>query len=175
MHILLGLIGMIGAVGGYLFWARRAGEATVEAVDLAQRLRGKMRREAFRKRAVGSPLTAVEDPGTAAAIFLFKMAELRGEVSKDAGDLIREMLREEIGLSDWAETADFAEWAARQVVNPVEVVRRFHRLWIGALTPGQLTDFRRMARRVSEADGERNREQRELMLALDNRLPLPPN
>lgn len=174
MHIILGLIGMIGVVGGYLFWARRANEAAVEAVDMAQRLRGKMRREAFRKRAAGSALTAVNDPGTAAAILLFKMAELRGSVSEEAGKEIRAMLKEEIGLSDWAETAQFAEWGARQAVNPEDVVRRFHRLWISALTPGQLADFRRMAARIAETDGEPNGEQRELLRYLESRLPLTP-
>lgn len=170
MHILLGIVGVIAALGYYFFVFRRAGEAAGEAIDMAQRVRGKMRRNAFRKKAEGSVLSSVEDPGTAAAVLLVKTAECAGPVLEDKKAEINKIIRDEIGMADADEVVPFAEWIATQTVNPNDIIRAYRSLWMDNLNPTQMAEFVDMASRIANFDGEANSEQREIIRLMRERL-----
>lgn len=80
----MGILGIIAAASHYFFVIKRAGNATNEAIDMAQKPRGKIRRNAFKKKADGSVLTAVDDAGTAAAIIMVKTALYKGVITDES-------------------------------------------------------------------------------------------
>ena len=47
----------------------------------------------------------------------------------------------------------FADWAARDILDPKEPVRRFKPLWLDALNAQERTDLVKMAERVAAAGG----------------------
>ncbi len=152
------------------FVIRRAGEAANEAIDMAQKVRGKMRRNAFRKKAEGSVLTSVEDAGTAAAILLFKIAECGDEDPSTSRVEVVRIIREEIGMKDAEEVASFAEWISKQMINPGDILRAYRPIWTGNLGPDELVEFVSMGVRVANLGSDANPEQLEIIRQLRERL-----
>lgn len=170
MHIVLGILGVVAALSYYFFVLRRGAQAAGEAVDMAQRVRGKMRRNAFRKKAEGSVLSSVEDPGTAAAVVFMKLAEMDGVVLEDTKEQIVTIIRDEIGMKDAEEVMPFAEWIAKQSVNPSDIIRAYKGIWSSNLDPTQMAEFIDMAARVANLSGEPNQDQREMLRLMRERL-----
>lgn len=141
MHIILGILGAIAAASYYFFIIRRAGDAAGQAIDMAQQVRGKMRRNAFRKKADGSVLTSIEDPETAAGIIMVKTAECKGPLSEEASEVIKSILVDEIGMPDGEETVTFAKWVSEQVASPNDIIRIFKPIWMNNLNPTQMAEF----------------------------------
>lgn len=175
MHIILGLVGIIGAFGAYWFMFRNAGRAAGEAIDAAETVRGVFRRRAFRKKSESSILAGVDDPALAATIFLFKLAEA-GEIrSEQTKVLIRRIAEEEMQIAKPDEALTFAEWAAAQTIEENDIVRRFAPLWIERLSPRELAEFGAMAQRIARDCGEPGGRQREMMRYLRERLAIGPD
>ena len=170
MHIILGIIGVIAAASYYFFVFKRAGDAASQAIDVAQQIRGKIRRNAFKKKADGSVLTAVEDPGTAAAVLLAKTAECKIPVSDETRELVAKIIADEIGMPDADEVVPFAEWIAKQVVSPNDIIRQYKPIWMANLNPVQMSEFVEMVQRVANSDGEQNHEQGEILRQMRERL-----
>ncbi|MEM9332811.1 MAG: TerB family tellurite resistance protein [Pseudomonadota bacterium] len=170
MHIVLGIIGAIAALSYYFFVFRRAGQAATQAVDMAQQFRGKMRRNAFRKKAEGSVLTSVKDPGTAAAVLLIKIAECDGPVIAASKQEITKIIRNEIGMEDADEVIPFAEWVCGQAVNPADIIRKLKPLWVENLNSTQRAEFVDMAQRIANLSGKPNQEQKEIIRQMRERL-----
>ena len=129
MHIILGILGAVAALSYYFFVFRKAGEAASEAVDMAQRVRGKMRRNAFRKKAEGSVLSAVEDPGTAAAVWFVKLADVDGPMNEEAKSQIIGIVRDKIGMDDAEEVVPRGVRAAVQMFEVRKVTFTSPLLW----------------------------------------------
>lgn len=170
MHIILGILGVIAAASYYFFILKRGADAAGQAIDMAQTVRGKMRRNAFRKKADGSVLTAVEDPGTAAAIIMVKTAECKGVITDETKDVIKAILKDEIGMDDSDETVPFAQWVCEQVASPNDIIRQYKTLWMSNLNPTQMAEFIDMVQRVANMDGDPNGEQKEVIRQMRNRL-----
>lgn len=137
---------------------------------MAQTVRGKMRRNAFRKKADGSVLTAVEDAGTAAAIIMVKTAEGKGVVSDEAINTIKTIVTEEIGMPDGDEVVTFAKWVSEQVASPNDIIRQYKALWMNNLNPTQMSEFIDMVQRVASIESEPNGEQKEIIRQMRTRL-----
>lgn len=170
MHIVLGILGVIAAASYYFFVIKRAGNAASEAIDMAQTVRGKMRRRAFKKKADGSVLTAVEDAGTAAAIIMVKTAECKGVVGDEALNTIKAIVNDEIGMPDGDEVVTFAKWVSEQVASPNDIIRQYKALWMNNLNPTQMSEFIDMVQRVASINGDPNNEQMEIIRQMRNRL-----
>jgi len=170
MHILIGIVGIIAALGYYFFVFRRTSEAADQAIDLAQQVRGKLRRNAFRKKAEGSVLSSVEDPGTAAAVLLVKIAECKGPVIEHIKTEIVEMVRDGIGMPDADEVVPFAVWIAEQTVNPSDIIRTYRSIWMSELNASELSGFLEMGTRIANMSGKPNAEQNEILRLMRERL-----
>lgn len=154
MHI-LALLGAI--IGGISIWAwryRQAKEVGTELLDTVGRVRGAYNRHSFRKKAEASPLSSVEDPALAAAIFLSALAN----EDSDARHLSEPAIRGEIGrivpITDLDEVIAYAQWAARDVHDARDVVRRFKPLWRQKLTHEERADLVAMAEVVAALGAE---------------------
>jgi len=170
MHVLLGIVGVVAALSYYFFIAKRGVNAASEVMDAAETLRGKMRRNAFKKKAVGSVLTSIDDAGTAAAVTLVKIAECKGALQSNHKIELLKILKNEIGMNDADEVLSFAEWVSNQVINPSDLIRAFKSLWLTNLNQEQVVEFIDMANQISALDGEPNAEQKEVLRLMRERL-----
>jgi len=170
MHVLLGIVGVIAALSYYFFIAKRGANAASEVIDAAETLRGKMRRNAFKKKVVGSVLTSIEDAGTAAAVLLVKTTECKNPLSSDNKIQILKILKNEIGMNDADEVLNFAEWVSGQIVNPSDIIRTFKPVWLSELNHEQVFEFIDMVGRVADVEGAPNGEQKEILRLMGERL-----
>lgn len=79
MHILLAILGIVGAFSYYWFVMRDASKVVGEVVDAAGRARGAYRRDQFRKKADSSTINAIDDPRTGAAVMAVAVAECEAD------------------------------------------------------------------------------------------------
>ncbi len=122
------------------------------------------------KKADGSVLTAVEDPGTAAAIIMVKTAECKGIMTDESRDMIKAIIKDEIGMEDSDEVVPFSEWVSNQIASPNDIIRQYKSLWMSNLNPTQMSEFIDMVQRVASHDGEANAEQKEIVRQMRIRL-----
>lgn len=149
MHIVAIFMSVLGAAAVFYWRFRMLREAGRDAVDLVARARGAHRMRKFRKHAEGSVLTAIDDPGLAAAVFLFALAGERPVGTQPATSLIRAELADAIAAERMDETIAYAEWAARSVADPRDCIRRFGSLWRETLSLEQRDELLGMAANIA--------------------------
>lgn len=170
MHILLGIVSVVALLVYYFFIAKRGANAAGEIIDAAEKLRGKMRRAAFKKKADGSVLTAIDDAGTAAAVLLIKTAECKSPLDSELKIEIVKILRNEIGMNDADEVLNFAQWVSNQVVNASDLIRAFRKIWLSNLNQDEIAGFIDMVARIAAFHGAPNAEQKEILRLMRERL-----
>lgn len=153
---ILGLI--LAVVGGVLFWwwrVQRMRDAAETVIDLAGKARGAVNRARFRSKAGSSILAGVDDPGVAAATLLYSLMAQKRPVSLSDEDKMDGLLETvcRMNARDRQEAMAFAAWAAGQVADTNEVVRRFLPLWERSLEPAQRQELLDMALTIAEAGG----------------------
>jgi hypothetical protein len=136
-HWAMAIIGIILAalagIGVWYYRIKMLGEMGSDIADLAGRARGAYRMNRFRKQADAATLNAVDDPALAAAIFLFALAnEDKASLFKSEPEIRRVMTA--VVRSELDELLGYAQWAARDVLDPRDLVRRFKPLWRDHLT-----------------------------------------
>ena len=166
MHILLGILGIVASVSYYLIVIRRVGGAAGDAIDVAQRARGKFRRKAFSKKVDGSVLTAVDDPGTAATVLLIKLVEMKQPLTETTRGQIVTIVEDEIGMPDAPEVVAFAQWVCDQGVEGKDILRNYKSLWQDRLSSKERADFISIAERLAHLDGEPTHQQSEILIRL---------
>lgn len=153
MHI-VGIIVAVLAAGALWYWRfKMLHEAGSEVVDAVGRVRGAYRMRKFKKQAEGSVLASVTDPALAAAIFLYALANERAETLHASETEIAEQLKAIIADADRDEIISYARWAARDIADARDVVRRFKPLWREKLTRDERNDLVAMAEAVMAVGG----------------------
>lgn len=171
MHIVVGILALLGA-GLYLYSRLKdAGQAAGEIVDGAQRLNGARNRAQFRKKAEGSVIAGIDDPITGAAVMMAAVANAREPIDAATATVIKEELREATG-SDPAEAYEFAVWAIGQSPDPDNVSLRLTRMWNTRLTPAERQQLVDMVTRVAAIKGEPTAAQNGAIIRLKSRLDL---
>ncbi len=150
-HLAMAIIGIIlAAVAGIGVWYWRIkilGEAANDIADLAGRARGAYRMNRFKKKADGATLNAVDDPALAAAILLYAVAnEDKASLYKSEPEIRRLMTPVVSGNLD--ELLIYAQWAASEVIDPRNLVRRFKPLWLDRLTVAERQQLVGMAEAI---------------------------
>jgi len=150
-HLSMAIIGIIlAALAGIGIWYYRVKmlhDAASDLADLAGRARGAYRMNRFKKKADGATLNAVDDPALAAAIFLYALAnEDKASLHKAEPEVRR--LMTPVVVADLDELLSYAQWAARDVVDPRDIVRRFKPLWRASLTVGERQQLVGMAETI---------------------------
>jgi predicted nucleic acid-binding protein len=148
MHVLALLGVVIGGVGIWYWRFKMMREMGGEIADVVGRVRGHIRTGNFRKKAEGSPLSSVEDPALAAAIFLYALANEHDETLHLSEPAIRSEIGRIVPAADLEEILSYAQWAARDVADARDVVRRFKPLWRQRLTREERADLVSMAESI---------------------------
>jgi hypothetical protein len=172
MHIILGILALLG--GGVFWWWRlkAMGEAASEINDAAGRLIGTYKRKKFLKKVGESPLAAVDDPAAAAVIMMFGIAKEEAPITDAIEAVIREEIVSTMKVEDATELLTFSKWVISHVVDANNISMRYGKLWIGALSISEREDFVVMVERVAEKCGGLTVNQRNKINKLRGRLGL---
>tara|TARA_R110002072_G_scaffold54220_3_gene142351 strand:+ start:401 stop:928 length:528 start_codon:yes stop_codon:yes gene_type:complete len=155
MHIVLAILGALGAIG-VIVWrismaiqgARVIGEAAGEVANLPRKMR-------FRSKANRKGLSGVDDPQEAAAILLLGMARCGGEVTLEEKSTIRaEMARRfETSEEQAEELLARAAWISASLHNPEDGITRMTNVIAQRLSARELGELAAMMEVVAHAGG----------------------
>lgn len=122
MHILLGLFSLIAVAVVWWYRIKYMSEAAGEAADAIGRVQSKIRREKMRKKSALSPITAIDNPITAAATIIASIASEDSVLSPILASSVRAQL-EKLETGDKLDEAlAYAKWASEQVANVPSVI-----------------------------------------------------
>ena len=152
---ILGLIlAVLAGAGVWYYRLRMLRDVTSDITDLAGRARGAYRRNRFRKRAEGATLAAIDDPALAAAVLFNALANEDPQSLHKSQPEIRTQMSAVVAVGDLDELLSYAQWAARDLVDPRDAVRRFRPLWREKLAPQERQQLIEMADAVAaQANG----------------------
>ena len=153
MHI-LGLL--LAIVAGAVFWwwrLRMLNEAGREVVDQVGKVRGKIRRDRFRKAERQSVLAGVENPAHAAIVFISTLASEKPHHLAEAREKVRAMMGAYLPAAEIDEQLIFGEWVAGEVADVTDIANRFRLLWRSNLSEDEAREFVALARSVAETGG----------------------
>jgi hypothetical protein len=153
MHILLGLLAILGGAAFWWWRLRDVGAAASDAHDMAGRAWGKYKRAKFRRKVEDSPLEAVEDPVAADVVLLFAMAKEGGEVTPGIEAAIRKEAEQTIGIANPTELLVFGKWVSNHVEDVNNVILRYAKLWTAGLEADERRDLVAMAERIAVIAG----------------------
>ena len=156
MAIVAVIVGIIGAIGVWWWRAQQVKGAAEGILDAAGKARGMISRARFRQRAGQAVLAGVDTPGMAAATLLYSLAAQRGPVLQEDATKIEGLLESicRMNRQDRDDAMAFAGWAAEQVSDTNEVVRRFLPLWAHELAQKERQELVGMAWTVARLHGE---------------------
>lgn len=156
MPFLLAVLGALGAAAIWWYRVKSMRDAAGEVADVIGRVQGNIRRGQLRKKAALAPLTAIDDPVTAAATVVFAIAAEGAPVSDALVARVREETRA-IARSDKQldEAVVYAKWASDQVADVPVVIDKTTQLLKPLLTEDeklQLVDMVLAASLPAERD-----------------------
>jgi hypothetical protein len=160
MHIILGLLAILG--GGAFWWWRlkMMSEAASDINDAAGRAIGTYKRKKFLKKAGESPLAAVSDPVAAAVIMMFAIAKEEASITEATEAVVKNEITNTMRIEDTTELLVFSKWVISHVVDANNVSLRYGKLWQGALSMAEREDFAAMVERVAQKCGGITQNQR---------------
>jgi hypothetical protein len=151
MAILAVIGAILAAVGIWYYRIKMLGDIGSDVADLAGRARGAYRMRKFKQKADGATLNAIDEPALAAAVFLYSLAnEDKTSLYKSVPG-IRSSMALVANASDLDDMLAYAEWTARDVVDPRDLVRRFKTLWRESLAAEERRQFIGMAETIVAA------------------------
>ncbi|MGO4447907.1 hypothetical protein AB4Y96_03190 [Phyllobacterium sp. TAF24] len=124
MHIVLAVIGILGA--GLIWWyrIRMLGDAASEVADGVGRARGYFRRQKIRRQTEHSPLTAINDPVLAAATVIYAILTEDMPHSDSYAEAVRAEILEISDAAKAEEAVIYAKWANDQIGDAVIVINK---------------------------------------------------
>lgn len=158
MHILIGLMGLIAAVGFWIYRARDAARGAQELADLAGEAANLPRKMRFQHKARKKGLAMVEDPREAALILMLGVARTAGEVSLEQKSIIRTQAMQhfQVNEDEAEELLARAAWASSDLANPDNAITRMIDLIAQSVSDNERAGMLDMLRAVARAEGEEN-------------------
>ena len=151
MAILAVIGAILAAVGIWYYRIKMLGDIGSDVADLAGRARGAYRMRKFKQKADGATLNAIDEPALAAAVFLYALANEDKTSLYKSVPSIRTSMALVANASDLDDMLAYAEWAARDVLDPRDLVRRFKALWRQSLAADERRQFIGMAETIVAA------------------------
>lgn len=150
MHILLAILGILGVGAFWWYRLKFMGEAASEVADAVGSMQGNIRRSKLRKKAALSPITAIDDPITAAATVIMAIAAEDVPVS----EALEKRVRDEItAIAETPKQVDeaviYAKWASDQVAEVGSVIDKACLLLKERLDEGEKEDLVKMVLAVA--------------------------
>ena len=177
MQFLIGILGILVAIGVWSWRLRMARDGAREAVNLARSAANLPRRLAFKYRAGRNGLDLIDDPREAAAIMMMEVARARGgPLTERQSDAIADEIMRHFSFSqdEARELVAHAAWVTNKAPLPQETMRRLSQKIVGDryLGPKEVVDLDGMLEAVSEAEGTPTRDQLALLQVYRDRAGL---
>lgn len=157
MHILLGLLTLLAAIGVWVWRLRMARQGLDAAADIARTVANAPRRMAFRYKAGQGGLDLIDDPREAAAIMMMQVALARGgRLTPRQTDVIEAEIREHFDYTpgEAEDLAAHAAWVSQTCPPAKDTMTRLSRMIVNSprLGPKEVVDLDAMLVAVSEAE-----------------------
>lgn len=160
MHIVVAVLGILGAVYFFVMRARNAAEMTSELLDMADDVRAAARRLGFRRMKAMHPVDAIEDPNTAAATVAVAYMELAGMPTEETRNALIVAMQSnlQVDKTEAEELLVLGRWLMNECQGADPAVARASRC-LYKLTSGDIGPLMEILKSVS-ADplGDRQRE-----------------
>lgn len=155
MHILLGLIAIVGVIALWIWRARAAAEVASDVVDAASDAQSALRRYGYRRKAGEHPADGVDDPRLAAAGVMAAIARMDGDLTADQINALRVECRAtfRVDQREADDMAAYGRWIASQSQDPGDSIRRLTRVIRDRTDREAHEDMVRMMRRVASVEG----------------------
>jgi len=156
MHIVLGLLGLLAAIGAIAWRINMAMKGAEVIKDVAQTTANLPRKMRFKAKANRQRLSAVEDPREAAAILLLGMARAGGEVTKEHKQAIRSRMESEFGVTQTIseELLARASWYSANIADPADLVPRMTDFLVKHVSATELAQVSTMLEAVARVEAE---------------------
>ena len=168
MHMLIGLLAVLTAIGVWAWRLRMAKRGLDVATDIAKTVASAPRRLAFKYRMGKGGLGLIDDPLEAAAIMLMQVALARGgPLTPLQSDVIEAEMCEHFQYlpSEAENLAAHAAWVSKSCPPATVTMTQLSKLIVNApqLGPKEVIDLDAMLVAVSEAEGVPTRAQLALL------------
>ena len=168
MHMLIGLLAVLTAIGVWAWRLRMAKRGLDVATDIAKTVASAPRRLAFKYRMGKGGLGLIDDPLEAAAIMLMQVALARGgPLTPLQSDVIEAEMCEHFQYlpSEAENLAAHAAWVSQSCPPATVTMTQLSKLIVNApqLGPKEVIDLDAMLVAVSEAEGVPTRAQLALL------------
>lgn len=174
MHILIAILGVLGVAAVWWYRIKFMSEAATEVADAVGRVQGQFRRSKLRKKAAIAPVTAIDDPVTAAATVILAIAAEDAPVTPPMEESLRAAIA---GIADPKkidEAVVYAKWATDQVAEVTTVIDQTSAFLAGRLSDAEKEELIGMVDTVS-AGYDRHHMYRQRVERLRRKLGLPVN
>lgn len=137
MHILLGLLGLLGGLGVFLWRLNQARHAARELADVAGEVANLPRKMRFQSKARRQGIDVIEDPKEAAAALAYGAISCGRDVSSDQKAELADKLAAlfEIPLENAKEVVARGAWHIGSLNDPINGVNKLTDLLINQVGP----------------------------------------
>jgi uncharacterized tellurite resistance protein B-like protein len=156
MHILLGLVGAVAAIGFWIYRIRAAADAAREVADLAGEAANLPRKLRFRGKARRKGLDVIDDPREAAGVLMLCVLRIDGEVTPAHKEAVTGQMVTGFELDRDAaeEILARASWHVSEMVDETNAINKMVDFIIERVGRDEMPVLMRMLEAVAASDGE---------------------
>ncbi len=156
MHILLGVMAILGGIAFFIWRVRATAEAAKDIVEAADDIRAAARRFGHNRKTKINPLDTIEDSRVAAAAVMAAFARMDGDYTQEQLVAIKDECQSVFGTSEKeaVEIAGQSRWLMEQSANLDEAIRRLSRILRRDLETGEKKQLLSMVTRVASIEGD---------------------
>lgn len=157
MHILVGLLTLLGLIAVWWWRIRAAGQAAQEIGQATDDVQAALRRFKYKRKAGQHPAEAIDDPRLAASGIMTAVAKLKGDLTADQMNQIRVECRAAFckNQAEADDVAAYGRWLASQSQDPDDAIRRLAPIVRDRAEAEAHGDLVRMLERVAAVEGGR--------------------
>ena len=155
MHILFGILTVVGVIIYIIIRLNRVNQAGRDIVETASDVKNLVRRSRWKASASSAPLAEIEDPRLAATVSMLAIAKVDGELTERQRAAITEHLQDTLKM-DQAESEDMiaeARWMIQDLSDLETVLRRAAKPIEARCTESERRDLIEMLRAVAAIEG----------------------
>ncbi|MEM7745169.1 MAG: TerB family tellurite resistance protein [Pseudomonadota bacterium] len=155
MHILLGLLALVGALAFWYYRVQAARQAGEDVLDGAKDVRLAVRRLMYKRKHDVHPADSVDDARLAAAGIAVAVATMDNPISQAEIAALTKSARETFDVTEREalDIVSFGRWIAGECNTNQEAVRRLSKVLAQLAGPEAAEDMERMIQTVATSDG----------------------
>ena len=155
MHIILGIVTVLGLIAYFIIRANQVNQAGRDLLDTASEVKGFVRRGRWRRRTEADPTRNIEDPRLSATVMMCAVANSDGEITAREMDTVLELMERHFEMSrdDCEEMLSEARWMAKEAKDLSAFLQRVSRPVANCCSERELDDLIQMLETVDRVEG----------------------